>query len=311
MRVPLELLQVFAAVATRQSFTQAARDLNLAKATISKQVSDLERALGVSLLVRTTRTLSLTDAGQAALVRARRILEEAEAMVEEAGQTRVAPRGLVRLAAPLSFGQTWLAPLLPQFFARYPEIQLELSLDDRAVDLIADGFDMSLRIGSLEGSGASLLARQLAPVRLWLVASPRYWDARGRPRRPEDLAVHACIRYANNMASSSWSFTRAPSEEVRVRVGGPLCVNNGAVELPSLIAGVGCAVLPDFIVHGAVADGRLEVALADWSAGDRVLHTLTAPGRGRPRRLEALADFLAGHFQSRTPPWSLAQRPAD
>jgi DNA-binding transcriptional LysR family regulator len=301
---PLDQLRAFVAVATRSSFTQAAADLLVSKATVSKQVADLEAGLGTALLVRTTRALSLTEAGRAALVRARRILEEAEALAEEAAEGQAAPRGVVRIAAPLTFGQLWLAPALPRFFARYPDIRLELSLDDRATDLTAESIDLALRIGTMAGE-SSLLARQLAPVRLWLVASPDYWARRGRPQRPEDLALHACIRYANNLASSSWRFTGPAGQEVRVRVDGPLCVNNGAVEVPSLEAGVGCAVLPDFIVQGAVRAGTLQTALPDWHAGERVLHTLTAPGRSRTRRLEALLGFLAEEFQSRTPPWCL------
>ncbi len=302
--LPLDLLPAFVTVASRASFTQAARDLNLSKATVSKQVSDLEAALGVALFTRSTRTLALTDAGQAALVRARRILDEAESLSEEAQETRAAPRGLLRIAAPLSFSQDWLAPLLPAFFRAWPDIRLELSLDDRPVDLVAEGYDMAVRIGSMD-TDSSLLARRLAPVQLHLVAAPAYWEARGRPQRPEDLALHACLRYANNLASSSWWFTGPDGQAVRVRVDGPLCVNNGAVEMPSLIAGIGCAVLPDFLIAQHVRAGRLDVALPDWSAGSRVLHTLTPPARARTRRLEAFAGFLADQFQTRTPPWDL------
>jgi DNA-binding transcriptional LysR family regulator len=302
--LPTSQLKTFVAVATRASFTQAARDLSLAKATVSKQVSDLEAALGVALFARTTRTLTLTDAGRRALIRAQRILDEADALTEEAQEHHAAPRGLLRVAAPLAFGQTWLGPVLPAFFEAWPQIRLEFSFDDRTVDLVAEGFDLALRIGSME-TDSSLLARRLAPVRLHLIAAPAYWAARGKPNRPEDLALHACIRYANNAAGSSWRFTGPDGQQVRVRVDGPLCVNNGLVELPALIAGVGCAVLPDFIVHGAVDSGALEPALCDWNAGELSLHTLVPPGRGRTRRLDAFTGFLSERFASRTPPWMI------
>lgn len=307
MSLSLDALMSFLAVAERGGFTAAARQRGVSKATISKHVAELERALGVSLFARTTRTLTLTEPGRRALERARRIQEEAEALVEEAVDTRASPRGRLKIAAPLAFGQRCLSPVLPDFLRAYPEISLEFSFDDRTVDLVADGFDAAIRIGSMPDS--SLLARQIAPVRLHLVAAPAYWHERGHPARPEELAMHACIRYANSEAGTLWSFTGpagAPdAREVRVRVAGPLCVNNGEVELATLRAGLGCAVLPDFMIAEDVRSGALATALPGWSAGERMLHLLTPPGRGRPRRLEAFSDHLVQRLGGRPPPWAL------
>ncbi len=301
MPIPLDLFAAFAAVAERGGFTAAARDLDSSKATVSKQVAELERRLGVMLFARTTRKLALTEAGETVLRRARRMIEEAEAAVEEAAEGRSALSGRLRIAAPLTFATRWLAPVLPDFLAAHPDVQLELDLDDRRTDLIADGFDAALRVSMLEDS--SLTARQLTPVRLHVVASPAYWAARGRPARPEDLALHACFRYANLPTGSLWRFRAADGAEARVRVTGPLCVNNGDAELPALRAGLGVARLPDFIVQPDLDAGVLETALDAWSAEPLVLHLLTPPGRGASRRMRAFSDFLADRFGGGRAPW--------
>lgn len=301
MAIPLDLFAAFAAVADRGGFTAAARALDASKATVSKQVSELERRLGVTLFARTTRKLALTEAGEAVLRRARRMVEEAEAAVEEAAEGRSALSGRLRIAAPLTFATRWLAPALPDFLAAHRDIQLELDLDDRRTDLIADGFDAALRISALEDS--SLTARQLAPVRLHVVASPAYWAIRGRPERPEDLALHACFRYANLPTGSLWRFHHRDGSEARVRVTGPLCVNNGDAELPALRAGLGAARLPDFIVQPDLDAGLLETVLADWSGDALMLHLLTPPGRSASRRLRAFSDFLFERFGAGRAPW--------
>jgi DNA-binding transcriptional LysR family regulator len=255
----LDLLITFAQVAERASITAAARALKLSKATVSKQITELEARLGVILFARTTRTLTLTDAGRSAFIRARRIMDEAEALAEDARETRLAPRGRLKIAAPMAFSRRWLGPILPDFMAAYPEIELDFSLDDRTIDLVSEGLDCAIRIGSMPDS--SLLARRLAPVSLHLVASPAYWAARGKPNRPEDLAMHCCFQYRNS-ADPMWRFRGPDGNEVKVRVEGPFSVNGGEIELPVLCAGRGVAVLPDFIVCEELRAGRLEKAKA-------------------------------------------------
>jgi DNA-binding transcriptional LysR family regulator len=293
-------LTTFADVAETGSFTAAARRRGLSKAAASRQVAALERELGVLLLARTTRRLTLTDAGRRVLARARRIQDELDALTDEAGEGLTAARGRVRMSAPLAWAQRVLAPALPEFLRAWPDIELELSLSDRATDLIADGFDLGLRIGTMPDS--SLRVRTIAPVRLMLVAAPAYWLARGKPVRPEDLSLHACIRYANTEANSIWSFAASDGSLVRVPVRGPMCVDNGEVDLPVLRAGLGCAILPDFLVDDDVAAGVLETGLCDWSPGERTLHLLFPPGAGRPRRVQVLADWLVDRFGPTTPP---------
>lgn len=298
---PLDLLIVFARVADRGGFTAAARDLNLSKATVSKQIAELEARLGVQLFHRTTRRLGLTEAGERALVRAQRILEEAEALREEAAEARERPQGRLRIAAPLTFGLEYLAPALPDFFTAFPDIELELSLDDRMIDLIGDRFDAALRISAPADS--SFLARRLAPCRPLVVAAPSYWKARGKPAHPDDLSRHACIRYANLPSGVMWRFEGPDGIEAQVRVDGPLSVNNGGAELPVVRAGLGVALLPDFIVWRDIESGALELALNDWRAPELTLHLLTPHGRSPPRRVRAFSDFVHERFGGGRAPW--------
>lgn len=297
----LELLTVFAAVAERGGFTAAAKALGVSKATVSKAVTELERQLGVSLFNRTTRRLSLTSAGSRAFERVGRILTEADALAEEAAETGQSPRGRLRLAAPLTFATRWLGPVLPEFLTAYPEVSLELTLSDRRIDLIGEGLDAALRISDLPDS--SLTARQLAPVSQRVVAAPAYWARRGVPRIPQELSTHTCFRYANLPTAGVWRFFGPKGEDVRVQVSGPLCVDNGDVELPALIAGLGVAQLPDFYVHHAIAAGQLTPVLTDWRGPNLVLHLLSPPGRSQTRTLRALSDFLHLHFGGGRAPW--------
>lgn len=302
MSIPtLDLLVTFARVAERDGFTRAARELGVSKATVSKQIAALERDLGVRLFHRTTRTLTLTEAGHRAHLRAQRILEEVEAIREEAGEARTSPRGRLKIAAPMSFAAEWLAPALPEFLTAYPDIQLEFSLDDRRIDLIGEGYDAALRISDMPDS--SLSARKLTDVSVHVVAAPRYWQTRGRPRHPSDLAMHACFRYANLPAAGVWRFDNQSGEEARVTVDGPLCVNNGAVELPSLIAGLGVARLPDFMIARGVHAGALETVLQDWTGAPFWLHLLSPSGRNQTRKLKAFSDFLHDRFGGDRAPW--------
>ena len=305
--LPLELLLVFTRVADTGGFTAAARELNLSKATVSKQIAELEARLGVQLFHRTTRRLALTEAGERALARAIRILEEAEALSEEAAEARERPQGKLRIAAPLTFGVEYLAPAMPDFFTAYPDIELELILDDRFVDLIGDRFDAALRISALTDS--SFIARRLAPVRLHVVASPEFWRKHGRPKRPDDLSRLPCFRYANTPNATMWSFTGPGGEERNVRIDGPLSVNNGSAVMPSVCAGIGATLAPDFIVWRDLKAGTLEAVLTDWIAPVLTLHLLTPHGRAQPRRLRAFSDFVHERFGGGRAPWIAPESP--
>jgi DNA-binding transcriptional LysR family regulator len=287
----LEGLAIFAKVVELRSFAAAAADLGLSKGTVSKAVSRVEARLGARLFNRTSRRLALTDAGRGLAERAARILAEGEAAESDALAQSATPRGLVRVAAPMSFGISEVAPLLPAFLAEYPEVTVELQLNDSVIDLIGAGFDLALRIAALPDS--SLLARRLCGVPRFLVAAPAYLAKQGRPSHPSQLAGHACLGYAYLPTPEIWHFVNDAGDEAAVRPAGPLRANNADALMPALLAGHGLAVQPEFIVRQALAEGRLEAVMSDWRPPAIALHLVMPPGGPRPARVEAIAGFLA------------------
>jgi DNA-binding transcriptional LysR family regulator len=291
-----EGLAIFAKVAETRSFAAAAAELKLSKATVSKAVSRVETKLRTRLFNRTSRRLALTDAGRQLSDRAAHILTEGEAAEDEALSRSTAVRGVVRLAAPMSFGVLHLAPLLPEFLATHPDVSVDLHLSDAMVDMIDDGFDAAIRIAALPDS--SLVARRLCGMPLYLAGSPAYLDAHGRPRHPMNVADHPCISYGHGAAPEIWRFTHRNGKSATVRPSGRLRVNNGDAMMPALIAGTGLGVLPEFILRDALADGRLERVLPEWSLPSTSVHWVTPPGGQRPKRVEVLGDFLAASLPS-------------
>jgi DNA-binding transcriptional LysR family regulator len=289
-----EALAIFAKVVELRSFAAAAGELALSKATVSKAVSRLEERLGARLFNRTSRRLALTDAGQRLSERATQLLVDGEAAENEALSQSVTPRGLVRLAVPMTFGVKVVAPLLPEFLAQYPDVTIDLHLSDAMVDLIGEGFDAGLRIARLPDS--SLIARRLCAAPRFTVAAPAYLRQYGRPTHPMHLAQHRCFAYTYLSTPDVWHYTNAAGEQASVRPGGPLRVNNGEALMPALIAGLGIADLPEFIAGDAVASGELEVILKGWKQSEGSVHLVMPPGGPRPARVEVLADFLAKHF---------------
>jgi DNA-binding transcriptional LysR family regulator len=277
-----------------RSFAGAATELALSKATVSKAVSRLEERLGARLFNRTSRRLALTDAGQQLSERAARLLSDGEALENEALAQSVTPRGLVRLAVPMTFGLKAIAPILPKFLEQYPDIAIDLHLSDAMVDLIGEGFDAGLRIASLPDS--SLIARRLCAMPRHTVASPAYLKRYGRPTHPMHLARHKCLGYAYLSTPGVWQYTNSAGEQASVRPAGPLRVNNGEALMPALLAGLGIADLPDFIVGDAIASGEVEVILKDWKQTEGAVHLVMPSGGPRPARVEVLADFLTSHF---------------
>ena len=294
MNLPdLEAWAIFAAVVEHRSFSAAAAHLGVNKATVSKAVARLERRLGQALFHRTSRRLALTEAGKPLAEHARRLLADALAAEEAARDGGEALAGRIRVAAPLGFGVANIAPLIAAFLADHAQVAVDLQLSDARIDLVAQGIDIALRIADLPDS--SLRARRLGTVRTHLVAAPTYLAAHGTPAHPADLAHHRLLTYSN--APGPWRFRKADGEEVSVAAAGPLSANSGEALVPALLAGLGIARLPGFMVGLHVDSGALVELLPNWPAPEIGLHLLTPPSPLRPARVEALIAYLADHLR--------------
>lgn len=279
----------FAAVADSGSFTAAAGALGLSKASVSKAVTRLEASLGITLLHRSSRTVTVSTAGAGLLGEAHAMVAAATAATEAARGDRIDLAGPIRLAAPMSFGIKVLGGPLATFLALHPAVEIEVMLSDARTDLVGEGIDLALRIASMEDS--SLLARTIAPVAGSVIASPAYLAEYGTPRHPLDLGGHRLIGYGHRERAMPLRFHRE-GEEATVVPTGPLFANNGDIMIPLLIAGGGIAVLPDFIAEEALAKGEVVRILTDWSLPQSYLHLLSPPSRLRPARVKALSDHL-------------------
>ena len=297
----LEGLVMFAKVAEERSFASAARALDVSVATVSRAVTRLETRLGGRLFNRTSRRLALTDLGHTLAKRASRIFADAVEAEDGAREASTRPRGLVKLTAPESFGARWVAPMLPEFFRRYPDITVDLHLTDVHTDLIGDGFDAALRIAVLEDS--SLVARLIAPVRRFVVAAPAYLARYGRPQHPRDLVDHQCVSYLSRSKSDVWRFThRMTGEESAITPTGPLRGTSAEALLPTVLEGLAIAELPEFIATQYFPDARLEPILTDWRLPEGGLYFVTPTARARPAKVSALSDFFIAELVDA--PWT-------
>lgn len=296
----LEAWAIFSTVAEEGSFAKASVALGISQATVSKAITRLEARLHTTLFHRTSRRVTLTESGRSALPRADRLRHEGEAVEAEITEQSATPRGLVRLAVPMSFGLGHVAPLLSEFMTRYPDITLELHFSDGITDLVEQGMDLALRIGALTDS--SMRARRLCTVKILLVAAPRYFDERERPRHPADLARHSGLLYTQSRTGLAWHFQHPEHGDYAVAMSGPLRVDNADALMPPLLAGHGLAMQPEFIVWRELHEGSLEVVLPQWRVPPISLNVVLPPGRSRPARVEVLTAFLAERLA--TAPWA-------
>jgi len=291
MQLPdFEAWALFAAVADHGSFRAAAAANAVSVPTVSKAIARLEARLGVALFHRTSRRVTLTAAGEGLADHARTIVASGVAAEEAARCDATQLSGLIRLTAPMSLGLACLGDALSSFLLLHPAVTIDLVLSDARCDLVADGIDLALRIGSLDDS--SLLAQVVAPVPIIFVASPAYLDNHGTPLHPNDLSAHRLLGYGHERRNAPVRFTHRQGEQASVPPSGPLFSNNGEVMLPLLLAGQAMALLPHFIVAEPLASRRLVPVLADWTCHGAMLHLVSPPSRLRPQRVTALAAHL-------------------
>lgn len=299
-------MQVFIHAASHASLSAAARALGMSAAMATKHVDALEARLGVKLLHRTTRRLTLTDAGTDYLVASRRILQEMEEAESEVAARRVDAAGRLRINLPLSFGTRFIAPLLPEFSRRYPQVEVELGLSDAQQDLIQGGWDMAIRIGHLADS--ALKARRLADCPLRICAAPGYLARHGTPRRVTELSAHNCLSYTLSPMQGRGTWTFGHAAEIQVPVQGNLRANNGDALLAAAVGGQGVIYQPHFIVADALASGALVSLELDQPVLDLGgVHVLFPPDLRVPAKVRAMIDYLVEAFSpALAPPPSAA-----
>lgn len=286
-------IEVFVKSVELGSFSAAANSLNMSSQLVGKHVRELEQHLGVRLLNRTTRTQHLTDIGNSFYERAKNILAELEAVRTLAHEVRAVPTGKLRISAPVSFGINALAPVLPEYMRMYPDIRIEMSIANRIVDLIDEGFDAVFRVGELSDSG--LIARSLQPYRLVLCAAPAYLSSHSLISHPNDLREHECLEFSHTELRTRWTFHSAGGK-ISVPVSGRLMVDSGEALMAAAIAGVGLMLQPSELVANEIEKGRLVEVLPDYSVPTRPMHLLYAPDRRMTPKLRSFIDFTMAHF---------------
>ena len=291
---------VFVRVVERGSFTLAADELELSRAVVSKYVSRLEDRLGARLLHRTTRRLSLTEAGAALFEASRGALERIDEAEAAVAQFQSEPRGRLRVSAPMSFGILHLGPAMTQFARSYPRVSLDVRFDDRFVNLVEEGVDVAVRIGALTDS--SLVARKLSSTRVLVCAAPAYLAEHGEPETPEDLTAHDCLLYSYLSTANVWRFTAPDGREVPVAVNGSFRINNGIVLGEAAAAGHGILLTPSFYVASLLRDGRLRRILSGYRLPELGIHAVHPQRSHVPPKVRAFIDFLAKRF-GRKPEW--------
>jgi DNA-binding transcriptional LysR family regulator len=291
----LTCMRVFATVVEAASFTGAGDRLDMSKAMVSKYVAVLEDHLGTRLLNRTTRRLSLTESGQVYYERCLQIIADVAEAEQAAGQLTAIPRGTLKIAMPVSFGTIKIGPLITEYVWQYPEVKLDIALADRKVDLIEEGFDLAIRIGSLPESG--LIARKLAIDRTAICAAPAYLKQHGTPRKPEDLRRHACLNYTYATNGDEW-YLKNDSEELVVPTSGPIRANNGDMLRLAALSGGGIIWQPRFIVDDDLRTGRLVEVLTNYSTVELGIYAIYPSRKHLSAKVRTFVDFLVNKLGS-------------
>ena len=289
----LDAMHIFVRIAELGSFTAVAEQMGLARSVVTRQIAALETHLGVKLMVRNTRRLSLTSAGSAYLEKCRVVLDLIEAAEASVIEERLTPRGNIRIGVPLSFGLKKLTPMLLEFSERYPDINLEIVFDDHQMNLIEEGMDLSIRIATQLAPGD--IVRKLGSCRLFTVASPNYLKQYGRPSHPSELTNHECLGYTLTANGMSWGFMVEGHLEtfyIRSRIK----ANNGDALTEAAARGLGITRQPDFIVDDYLATGQVETILDEFNAAELGIYAILSSNRYVPHRVRVLLDFLANRL---------------
>lgn len=287
-------MTVFAKVVEQGSFARAAERLSISTSACSRRVAELEAHLDTRLLNRTTRRLSLTESGRGFYERCVQMLADLEDAEQAAAESAAKPRGTIRLTTSINFGVRHVSPAIGAFLVKYPEVKFDVSLSDRIVDLVEEGYDLAIRIGS--AGGETVVARKLGEARMVACAAPAYLKAHGAPKAPEDLARHPCLTYEYMPVRNVWSFRGKDGREHAIRVAGPLHSNNGDLLAAAAVAGVGIAYEPEFILGPDLRAGRLVPILTSYTAPLGPIYAVYPSRRYLTAKVRAFVDFLAQRF---------------
>lgn len=296
----LESLHAFVEVVKHSGFAAAGRQMGQSRSVVNKLVLQLEAELGVQLLQRTTRRVSPTDAGRAFYERCVNILADIADAELAIAQLHTEPKGTLRLNAPMSFGTMHLSSAIAAFMARYPELQVQLTLSDRFVDLIEEGFDLTVRIAELEKEEDNLITQVLAPIHRVICGAPAYFERCGVPQVPPDLRDHDCLHYGYLATGSQWRLTGADQQQTAVKVNCRYYANNGEVLRDAAIQGIGIVLLPQFIVGTALRSRQLQVVLSDYCPPPLKAYVAYPPNRHLSAKIQILTQFLQNWFQQKT-----------
>ncbi|GAM66302.1 transcriptional regulator [Vibrio sp. JCM 19236] len=293
-------LPVFVAVVECGSFSLAAKQLGLTKSAVSKRITLLEESLGIRLLNRTTRKLSLTEAGARYFEYASQAVELAQKGVDAVTELQGTPQGRLKITLPMSFGILHISPLIKEFLELYPKIEIDLQLEDAMVDLVEQGFDLGIRIGDLPVS--NLVARRLAPCKSVLCAAPQYLDMRGSPKTPGDLVRYNCLRYSYFRGGSDWRFSHG-GEVFKVVPKGNFEVNNSEAIRQVVLRGLGIAQLPTFIAGKDLASGNLVHLLEEYALPEHSIYAVFPERKHMPLKVRVFIDFICEKLGTETPYW--------
>jgi len=297
----LSAIEIFVKVVDAGSFSAAARALGVSKSHTSKRVSQLEDRLGARLLQRTTRRLTLTEAGRLFYDRCARVLDELSEAEQVITELSTSPRGTLRMAVPMSFGVRFVAPLVADFTADFPEIDVDVQHSDARVDLLADEFDLAIRIGQL--SDSSMVARKVSEVDVYICASPDYLAKHGTPETPRDLRDHQCLIYTESAMPGVWSLGNGETAQT-VHVSGPIRSNSGDTIMQACVRGQGIAMVPDFLAAEFIRDGRLVTIMDNYRPSTMGTYVIFPHRRHLSPKVRSFVDYVAARWKF--PPWSCA-----